>query len=63
MSVSGKVIGPTGFGVLSLKSPVVSAPFARSMAFVFVQSNRGEGRKQTCVERVEAGLVNFVDLK
>ena len=33
-SISGKVIDPAGFGVLSMKNPVVPAPFA------FVLSNR-----------------------
>ena len=55
MSVSGKVGGPTGFGVLSMENPVVSAPVARSMAFVFVVSSRPKRRKQTCVKRVEVG--------
>ena len=63
MSVSVKVVGPTGFGVLSMENPVVSAPVARSMAFGFVLSSRPKRRKQTCVKRVEVGLVNFVDVK
>ena len=53
-SISGKVIDPAGFGVLSMKNPVVPAPFA------FVLSNRWKRKGQTRL--VSSGLRKLVDI-
>ena len=55
-SVAGNVIGLAGL----LRCPQYEE--SCSVRSVFVLSGRGKRRKQTCFERVKAGLVNFVDI-
>ena len=63
-SVAGNVIGLPGLLRCPQYEELCSVRSVRSISdFVFVLSGRGKGRKQTCIGRVKAGLVNFVDIK